>query len=488
MLFSSSVFLIIFLPVLLIIYFNPFFKTRSYRNFVLMLFSLMFYAWGEPIFLCLLLFSCILNWMFTLQMEKHQKCSKIIMIILVVWNLSVLFIYKYLSFVMRECNRLFSNSLLSENSIIYTIALPLGISFFTFQIISYVIDVYRGAEKAQVSLLKLILYIMMFPQLVAGPIVRYSTIANEIDHRKESLELIGQGVNRFIIGLSKKLLLANYLAILADNAFYLSKEQNISVIGAWGGVIAYALQIYYDFSGYSDMAIGLGLIFGFHFEENFNYPYISKSISEFWRRWHISLGSWFRDYVFYPFIRSSFCRKIKQHYKSKNKKEVGSKVTTVMGLLVVWTLTGIWHGAGWTYLLWGTYYGIFIIIDFFLLPKENSKDKYGILKIFRTMLIVTVGYVLFRADTLRDAMNYYSNMLGCNGKLLTPTTMIYFKNSWVLISIAILFCCPIKSILKKVVNIDTIEKAQLWISIPLFLACLIHCIGSGYSPFIYFNF
>lgn len=488
MLFSSSVFLIIFLPVLLIVYFNPFIKNRGYRNFVLMLFSLIFYAWGEPIFLFLLLFSCILNWKLTIQIEKSTQYSKIIMTILVAWNLSILFIYKYLTFILRECNRVFSNRLFGENDVIYTIALPLGISFFTFQIISYVIDVYRGAEKAQTSLLKLVLYIMMFPQLVAGPIVRYTTIANEIDHRKESLELVGLGANRFIIGLSKKLLLANYLAILADNAFYLSKTQSISVLGAWGGAIAYALQIYYDFSGYSDMAIGLGLIFGFHFEENFNYPYISKSISEFWRRWHISLGSWFRDYVFYSFIRSSFCKKIKQKYKHKNKKDTGTKITTVLGLLVVWTLTGIWHGAGWTYLFWGLYYGIFIIIEFLILPKESNKDKYGILKIFRTMLIVTVGYVLFRADTLGDAVNYFGNMLGCSGKFVTSEAMTYFGNSWILVLTAILLCCPIKLILKTKINAETVEKAQLWVTIPLFFACLVHCIGSGYSPFIYFNF
>lgn len=488
MLFSSSVFLIIFLPILLIAYFNPFIKSRGYRNFILILFSIAFYAWGEPIFLFLLLFSCILNWKLALYIEAYKKYSKLIVSVLIVWNLSVLFIYKYLSFVLHECNKFIPIISFDEKSIVYNLALPLGISFFTFQIISYVIDVYRGAVKAQNSLHKLILYIMMFPQLVAGPIVRYTTIANEIDQRKESWELVGQGANRFIIGLSKKLLLANYLAILADNAFYLSKSQSISVLGAWGGAIAYALQIYYDFSGYSDMAIGLGLVFGFHFEENFNYPYISKSVSEFWRRWHISLGSWFRDYVFYSFERSSFCKKIKQRYKKMNKREIGNQITTVIGLLIVWTLTGVWHGAGWTYMLWGLYYGIFIIIEFFFPPQKGTENKYDLLRIGRTMLIVTVGYVLFRAETLGMAISYLSSMLGSSGIFATHETMMYFENSWFLILIALFFCCPIKAILGRKINSDIIEKVQLWAAVPLFFVCLVHCIGSGYNPFIYFNF
>lgn len=293
MVFSSTVFLFLFLPITLIIYYNPFIKSRKFKNYFLLLASLLFYGYGEPLFIFLMLFSILINYLLGLKVagKNHRK---LYVSLAYAFNLFILFVFKYLTFSIETINALL------KTNIVLKISLPIGISFFTFQILSYVIDVYRKPEKVQKNILNVALYISLFPQLIAGPIVRYETIADELTNRKENLKDFTNGVYRFVFGLGKKVLIANYVGLIADNVFYNISFGSISVVTAWIGAISYTLQIYFDFSGYSDMAIGLGRMFGFHFEENFNYPYIANSIKDFWRRWHISLSNWFRDYVYIP--------------------------------------------------------------------------------------------------------------------------------------------------------------------------------------------
>lgn len=299
MLFSSTVFLVIFLPITIFSYFIPFIKSRVYKNIILLSLSLIFYAWGEPLFVFILLLSTIINWEIAKKIDEAKNNikvskAKIYLSIAVIFDLGVLFFFKYLTFLLNNIGLLIGKT----NSI--SIALPIGISFFTFQTLSYMIDVYNGKISSQNKLYKFGLYVLMFPPLISGPIVRYSQIESELDNREETIEKVVVGVRRFVFGLSKKMLIANNMAIVADNMFYLSKSNDLSIASSWLGAIAYMLQIYYDFSGYSDMAIGLGSIFGFHFSENFNYPYISRNITEFWKRWHITLSQWFRDYLYIP--------------------------------------------------------------------------------------------------------------------------------------------------------------------------------------------
>ncbi len=315
---------------------------HKFKNFILLLASLLFYAWGEPLFVFVLILGIILNFILGIKIEQnHQqiKYKKLLLIISVIFNLGIFFVFKYLSFVSRELNIIVPVKVLE-------ISLPIGISFYTFQIMSYIFDVYYDKVPAQNNVFDLALYISMFPQLVAGPIVRYSDIEKEIHERKESVTLFCQGTQRFVIGLSKKVLIADFLGGIADKIFLTAEYSNIPLLTAWVGAIAYTFEIYYDFSGYSDMAIGLGKCFGFHFKENFNYPYISCSVSEFWKRWHISLTDWFRDYVYIPLGGN----RVSEHRH-------------IINLLTVWLLTGIWHGAEWTFILWGIMYFVIQLFE-----------------------------------------------------------------------------------------------------------------------------
>jgi D-alanyl-lipoteichoic acid acyltransferase DltB (MBOAT superfamily) len=343
MVFSSTIFLFLFLPILLICYFNPIWKNRNVKNVIILFASLGFYAWGEPIFIFVMLVSIGFNWFIGLQLTKHEntKTRKRYMLIAVVYNVSLLFVFKYISFVIKNIGLLLKNDTISVN-----IALPIGISFFTFQIMSYIFDVYYKKAEAQDNLINVALYISLFPQLIAGPIVQYQTIAKEINNRIETAKDFTEGVMRFVIGLGKKILIANYAGFIADSIFILNG--NLSVASAWLGAIAYTLQIFFDFSAYSDMAIGLGRIFGFHFLENFNYPYAAKSITDFWQRWHISLSTWFRDYVYIPMGGNRV-----------------SKRKLIFNLFVVWLLTGIWHGANWTFIVWGIFYFLLLLMERF---------------------------------------------------------------------------------------------------------------------------
>ena len=482
MLFTSIVFIVCYLPAVLLIYYTVLKNHRKLQNLFLLLASLVFYAWGEPKFVFLLMLSIVVNWIFGLAISHNRENkprSKGILFLMVVFNLSILYIFKYLMFTIANINRLFGTDFNFAK-----IVLPIGISFFTFHAISYVIDIYRGKAAVQKNLFHVGLYIVFFPQLVAGPILRYSVIADQIMGRKESFEDFSQGVCRFLVGFGKKILLANNFALIADRAFALHSGE-LSVAFAWLGAVAYTLQIYFDFSGYSDMAIGLGKMFGFHFPENFNYPYISKSTSEFWRRWHISLGTWFRDYVYIPLGGS----------------RVDSKRRVIFNLFVVWSLTGLWHGASWTFICWGLLYFVSISLE-----KLTGFEDIGAgsavaaaLKHIYTMLLVIFGWVLFRAASIGSAVAYIKTMLFLGGApFLDSNAIVYLAENKVFLMLGILFSMPVSKWLaawieKKMAGGAAALSGLTAFAYPsvlivLFFAAMSYIVKGSYNPFIYFNF
>ena len=447
----------------MILYYIPFVKNRTYRNVVLLLASLFFYAWGEPVFVALMVASIFVNWLIGLQMDHSEK-KKSWLVLSVVWNLSLMFVFKYLTFVLSNMELL-----LHRDIVDLTIPLPLGISFFTFQILSYIFDLYYGKTKVQKKWYKFALYVSMFPQLVAGPIVRYDQIAYEIDHRQENLEDFSLGMTRFVYGLGKKVLLSNYMGVLADNMFYLSGEGSLSVGAAWIGAIGYTLQIYYDFSGYSDMAIGLGRMMGFHFLENFNYPYVSRSITEFWRRWHMSLSSWFKDYVYIPLGGS---------------REGAAK--TYRNTFFVWLLTGIWHGANWTFIVWGL--GYFVLLCIERLGGWTKGIRY--IGHIYTMAAVILLWVVFRADSLTLAVRYIGQMFGAGGALWDEAAASAFSGSILVLLAAAVLSTPVWKQLAARLHLSELTRKNVAAAaaVPLFLLCIAKCMSSSYNPFIYFNF
>lgn len=469
MLFSSSVFLFLFLPAVLFVYYALLRKSRVLQNVLLLGASLLFYAWGEPKFVVIMMLSIAANWLFGLaayRTRTHKKAARGILAAAVAFNLSILFVFKYLMFTLGNINTLFGLSIT-----VPLITLPIGISFFTFQAMSYVLDVYRGKGVLQKNPLYVGLYISFFPQLIAGPIVRYETIAEEIRHRRETLDDFSAGVTRFVVGFLKKVLIANTMAVIADTAFDAGVP---SVAFAWLGLFAYAFQIYFDFSGYSDMAIGLGRMFGFHFLENFNYPYISKSISEFWRRWHISLGTWFRDYVYFPLGGS----------------RVNSKARLVFNLFVVWFLTGIWHGANWTFLLWGLMYFALITAEK-LSGFEQKLQRVPWLKYLYTMAFVLFGWVLFRAADLSSAAVYFKALFGLAGNPLTDNAFsLHFSRYFVFLAAAAVFSTPAAPALRKKLpqNSVTVELLLFAATAAAFVIAVSFIVKGSYNPFIYFNF
>lgn len=468
MLFSSSTFLFLFLPAVIVVYYTILRKNRTLQNVFLFLASLLFYAWGEPAFVFVMLLSIFANYILGLVVYKFRENiskSRIILALTVVFNLGILFVFKYLSFVIENIS-----NIPGLDVSVPEITLPIGISFFTFQAMSYVIDVYRG-EEVQKNPLYVGLYIAFFPQLIAGPIVRYKTVANQIQYRKETFDDFSSGVCRFIIGLSKKVLLANTMAVVADSAFD-GDISNISASFAWLGAIAYTLQIFFDFSGYSDMAIGLGRMFGFKFLENFNYPYISSSITEFWRRWHISLGTWFRDYVYFPLGGS----------------RVKHKSRLILNLFVVWFLTGVWHGANWTFILWGLMYFILLTIE--KMTGFYKGDRVKSIKHIYTLLFVILGWVLFRADNVTDAFTYIGAMFGSTGIGLDDTALYLLRENIVYFVFAILISTPIIRIIynKYFRNNKILTVFVAFILLVLFLISIVYIVKGTYNPFIYFNF
>lgn len=460
MVFSSLIFLFLFLPVVLVCYYL---SGNRFRNYILLGASLFFYAWGEPRYIYLMLFSIVINYFIGLKMDVNSKSNKkLLLLISIIFNLSILIIFKYADFLFG----------------VKGICLPLGISFYTFQIMSYVIDVYRKDAEVQRNIFDLALYVSLFPQLVAGPIVRYQTVVEQISLREHSLDKFADGVNRFVLGLSKKVILANQLALVADGVF-IKNVANLSIVESWIGIVCYTFQIYFDFSGYSDMAIGLGKMFGFDFLENFDYPYISQSVSEFWRRWHISLGSWFRDYVYIPLGGNRV-----------------SKFRLYINLLVVWCLTGLWHGANWTFVVWGLYYGVFLILEKAFLEKLLKKLP-KILRHVYLLLVVIIGWVFFRADNIVQGIDFIKVMMGFGTSPITNNSVsIYINDYWYIIVAAAIFSTPIMDKFKRVIlrnNKNLLEngvvyKLQSLILIICMFIVIVLLTGSSYNPFLYFRF
>ncbi len=471
MIFSSLIFLFIFLPIVLTIYYL---SPKNIKNSVLLMASLLFYAWGEGIYLLIMIISILFNYLFGIMIYKYNKIKKTTLIISIIFNIGMLAVFKYSGFFVYNLN-----NLLNINIPIPNIRLPLGISFFTFQAISYVIDVYRNDTKVQKKIFDLSLYISLFPQLVAGPIVRYQTVADQITKREHSIEKFGEGVNRFIIGMFKKVIIANTLGLVADYVF-LENPKEIAVMTAWLGIICYSLQIFFDFSGYSDMAIGIGKMFGFDFLENFNYPYIANSASEFWRRWHISLGSWFRDYVYIPLGGS---RK--------------GKVRTYINLAIVWFLTGFWHGASWNFIAWGMYFGILIAIEKAFLEEKVLKKVFTPVSHIYLILVVIGGWVLFRSENIWYAYDFVKTMFGINNTpLYDASTFTYINDNWYIIVTAMILSTPLLKNVKdkilskndKILNNNFVYCTKSIVLSLIVILVVMNLVNSTYNPFLYFRF
>ncbi len=457
MIFSSILFLFYFLPLVLLVYYCV---PKSSKNLVLFLFSLVFYAWGEPVYIILMLFSILFNYLCGLQLGK--KKSRGILILSVAVNLGMLLFFKYTDFFISVVNGVFSCHIP-----LLQLALPVGISFYTFQTMSYVIDVYRGKVAPQKNVISFGTYVALFPQLIAGPIVRYSTIEKQLSDRKVTKKDITSGIICFVIGLSKKVLIANQIGTLWDQ---MQASSQLSVLSAWLGIIAFAFQIYFDFSGYSDMAIGLGKMFGFTFDQNFRYPYISCSITDFWRRWHISLSTWFKEYVYIPLG--------------------GNRVSpsrTRLNLIIVWGLTGFWHGASFNFIVWGLYYAALLILEKEFLGNQIKKlPKF--LQTGYTLCFVLIGWVFFASDTLTSAFRYLGAMFGINSAGFMDHAAAYALDSYqTILFIALLAMLPAgKRIAQKLVN-----KNPLYALIPVLVLCflcLVYLADASYNPFLYFRF
>lgn len=471
MVFSSLVFTFFFLPTVLILYYLA---KEKYRNYILLVASLFFYAYGEPKFVFVIIESIIFNYIMALLVDRFRgkNVAKILLVVDVVINIGILFIYKYLDFAITVTNRLFGSNMQLKG-----ILLPIGVSFFTFQALSYVIDVYRNRVKVQKNPLFVALYISFFPQLIAGPIVRYTTIEKQISNRTCSVDMFSEGARRFMLGFGKKVLLANNLALVAKSTFS-SDISSANPLYLWLGSICFSLQIYYDFSGYSDMAIGLGKMFGFEFEENFNYPYVASSVTDFWRRWHISLSQWFRDYVYIPLG--------------------GSRVPWfrhVFNMFVVWVLTGIWHGANSTFIVWGLGYFILIAIEKMIIkPAERKNLIFKIVWRLITLVCVNFGWVIFNSDTLKKGVRYCLAMVGYyNSHLTIDDTIVYSMHQYgAFIALGLFASTPILKIAR-----EKIEKTNMACVMSVlepicygavFLWAVSFLILGAHNPFIYFNF
>lgn len=475
MVFASLLFLFIFLPLNLILYYCS--KNRVWRNYVLIIFSLCFYGWGEPIWISLLILSSLMDWANSLFIEKYRgtKWAKAGMVATLVLNLGLLATFKYDVFIVDQVNALLGTSFTAPGY-----ALPIGISFYTFHTISYVVDVYRGDIRAQRSFPNFLMYVSLYSSLVAGPIIRYAHVEHEIDNRNENLKDFSEGLSRFCIGLFKKVVIANVAAELvrkymgdASDLLTLTELAALSSLEAWVGLIMFAIQIYFDFSGYSDMAIGLGRMFGFHFRENFNYPYISKSISEFWRRWHISLGSIFRDYVYIPL--------------GGNQKRV------YLNLFIVWFLTGLWHGASWNFIFWGLYFFIFIALEKAFLQKLLDKLPAFVSHCYALMVIIP-GWVIFYFTDTDILIAYIKKLFSFSGNAGVESDIMNTLSThlfWFLLAITL--CMPvyqaITGLLRKKARYDIVlDTATVGFNMLLFFLCTAQLVGKSYNPFIYFRF
>lgn len=469
MLFSSLIFLTIFLPSVLVLYYCT--KNHKTRNIILLMFSLLFYAWGEPIYIFLMILTVTINffttiWFDKLKSENKNRQALIVFILTMVLDLGALAIFKYSNFIVSNLNLIFMLNIPEVS-----IRLPIGISFYTFQLMSYVIDAYRKEVKVQRKLYLLLTYVAFFPQLIAGPIVRYSTVEAEMENRNESWELFNLGFQRFILGLGKKVIIANNVAIAANYVFSLLPLEQVSFTMAWLGIVAYTLQIYYDFSAYSDMAIGLGKMFGFHFLENFNYPYVAKSITDFWRRWHMSLSTWFRDYV----------------YISLGGNRV-SKTRWIFNIFIVWFLTGLWHGASWNFVLWGVYFGVILILEKFVFKR--ILDKLGLFKYIYTLILVMISWVLFNSSSFAQIYTLLNKMIAISeGISITSIKNARLLYLWPYFLMGIIGATPIiqKGLSQLKANLIGQYAYFAYLSLIVYLS-LMYLISNSYNPFIYFRF
>jgi len=470
MVFSSLVFLFVFLPIVLLIYFA---SPKKLKNLVLLISSLIFYAWGEPVYIFIMIISSIVDYTHGLIIEKNRlnkSKAKMALVSSILINLGLLSFFKYADFLIVNINNIAGTSFTVMN-----LPLPIGISFYTFQTMSYTIDVYRGKVKAQRNPIALATYVTLFPQLIAGPIVRYSTIAEQLENRTSDLKHVGEGIRRFIAGLGKKVLIANNVGWIWSEILKTDMAE-LSVATAWLGLFAFGLQIYFDFSGYSDMAIGLGKIFGFDFMENFNYPYISKSITEFWRRWHMSLSTWFKDYVYIPLGGSR-----------------GSKIAHIRNILIIWFITGLWHGASWNFVLWGLYFGIIITIEKIVYDKLSLRIPYFI-RHFYVIVLLLIGWVLFLFEDLSAGMNYYKVIFGLNGNAIIDSQFIYYiYSNLVVLVVGIIGSTPLMKHFKNRLYQNIEEKISTKIAISTYYVLIlfisaIFLVEAGFNPFLYFRF
>ncbi|MBP0968482.1 MAG: MBOAT family protein [Oscillospiraceae bacterium] len=470
MVFSSLYFLYLFLPVCLLCYgLSP---SLTVKNITLTVFSLIFYAWGEPTYILLLLLSVLMNYLFGLgiggfQKKDNQSGAKSVMILSLIFNIGLLGVFKYSGFIAENLN------LIPGVSIpVPKLTLPIGISFYTFQILSYIIDLYWEKIDVQRNPLHLLLYISMFPQLIAGPIVRYATIAEEIKKRKTTLADLSEGLTRLMIGLGKKVILANHLSVIVDQ-FFGTPGTAISVTGTWYAVIVYAMQIYFDFSGYSDMAIGMGRMFGFHFDENFRHPFLCKDISEFWQRWHISLGTFFRDYLLYVPIFGK-------------RRKYG-------GLFLVWFCTGLWHGASWNFIIWGLYFGVFILIEQLIGKKRMKKIPLVIRHIYNKIVII-IGFGIFYFEDLGRLGEFFGNLVGANGNALFDNVVqLSVQNNLFLLLAALICCFPLYEGLQKLKTryaaaVYAVDVFQTVCNAALLIVSSILLVDATNNPFLYFRF
>lgn len=466
MVFSKLFFIYFFLPLCLFAYALA--KGTKAKNVVLIIFSLIFYAWGEPVYVFLMLLSAFINYISAIVIGKHKdtKIDTLVTALAVIYDFAMLGIFKYSGFIVENINALFSSDIPVPN-----IKLPIGISFYTFQMVSYIIDCHWETVKVQKKFSNFLLYLTLFPQLIAGPIVRYSTIEKEIESRKIYLTDISYGLNRIVLGLSKKVLLSNQLSTVADNL--LQNIETSSVVGGWLGAIAYAMQIYFDFSGYSDIAIGLGRIFGFHFDENFRHPFICKDITEFWQRWHISLSTFFRDYLLYVPIFGK-------------RRKYG-------GLFLVWLCTGIWHGASWNFILWGLYYGLFVFLEMLIGKKKMKKIPIVIRQIYNKIVIV-VGFGIFYFEDLGQLGTFFKTIFGFGGNgVIGLQDKITFMNNIFLLAVSVVCCFPIIETVKKRTERTAFTRhmaslVTTGISAVLLLLSSIMLVDATTNPFLYFRF
>ncbi len=470
MIFSSVFFIFVFLPLVLLIYFIAPWKLK---NLVILLFSLVFYAWGEPVYVVLMLFSILYNYVAGIEIDLHRSRKKAGRARFVFWmdvavNLGILGFFKYYGFLLENLN-----AILPLDIPIRELALPIGISFYTFQTLSYVIDVYRGKVRVQRNIIDFGTYISMFPQLIAGPIVRYADVESQLKRRNLTLAGFGDGAAWFIRGLGKKVLLANNIGLAYEAITALPSDQ-LSAVTAWIGCAAYTFQIYFDFSGYSDMAIGLGKMLGFKFMQNFQYPYTSRSITDFWRRWHISLGSWFREYVYIPL--------------GGNRVSVGKHIRNI---LVVWFLTGLWHGASWNFIFWGLYYGVLLLIEKYALKPVLDRLP-GFFTHVYTMFFVMIGWVFFFSPDMGSAFTYLGAMFGLGKGGFWNATSQYYLSSYFLLFI-ILIICSIPYTYRKFFQISFGGKKEhkgmvVTVYVLIFVLCTAYLVNATYNPFLYFRF